>query len=172
MKLARINTLLILLAVAAGAYFLSSREELKIGYFDGNEVFTEFQMTKDLEGQMEATANARTQILDSLRFGLESMQRQLQSVEQPEQGMVQMFEAKRQEFMMKQNQFDTESANQSAQYNDQIFQQLRQYVDDFKSEHHYDLLIGLGSGGIVSTSEGVDVSKSLREFINQKYKGS
>ena len=171
MKLAKVNTALIIIGLALGAYFLSSQKEMKIGYFDGNDVFTEFQMTKDLNISVEGTMLARTKILDSLRFDLEALQRRLKASE-PQEEELKMFDAKRQEYMMKESQFTTESSNQTAQYNDQIFKQLRQYVDDFKTEYKYDLVLGLGSGGIVSTAEGIDVSKSLVNFINGKYKGN
>jgi Skp family chaperone for outer membrane proteins len=171
MKLSRINTILILIGLAAGAYFFTTQKEIKIGYFDGNEVFEEFQMTKDLGMSAEATASARIKILDSLRFDLEILQRQLQTQE-PLDADLRKFDAKRQEYLMKENHFKSENVTQMSQYNDQIFKQLRQYVDDFQAEKNYDMVIGLGSGGIASTAEGIDVSKILQEFINEKYQGS
>jgi len=172
MKLSGINTVLIIACIAFGIYFISTqKDEMKIGYFDGNSVFEDFEMTKDLGESAEATAAARIKILDSLRFDLEVLQRQLQTQE-PQEADLRKFDAKRQEYMMKEDHFKSENMTQMSQYNDQIFKQLRQYVDDFQSENNYDMVIGLGSGGIVSTAEGIDVSESLQEFINDKYKGS
>ena len=48
---------------------------------------------------------------------------------------------------------------------------MKQYVDDFKTAHEYDLVIGLGSEGIVSTSDGMDVSALLQDYVNQQYRG-
>ena len=78
----------------------------------------------------------------------------------------------REEFMMRQQQLTGDQEAQTKQYNDQIFKQINQYVQDLRKEKKYDVVLGAsGNGAVMAADEKYDITPELVEYMNQKYQG-
>jgi Skp family chaperone for outer membrane proteins len=143
-----------------------------IVYVDINKLYSEFKMTKELDNKLTAVTQARKNILDSLKFDLEVLSKQLAN--KPDAAdLKQDFIRKREDYMAKSDQFTQDDQMQTQQYQEQILKQLNQYVTDYRSEKDYDVILGTsGNGVVMAADDNFDISPEVIRYINEKYKGT
>ena len=72
---------------------------------------------------------------------------------------------------MKQD-FEEDNDELSKKYDQQILDQLNQYVMDFGKAHSYAMILGSDrNGNLMYAEESYNVSADVIQFINSKYKG-
>lgn len=144
----------------------------KTGYVELGPLYSDFNMKQELESQLTTVQNNRTAILDSLELHLNAMMNQLKSVPEPNQNDVTTFQLRQQEYHIKKEQFENETANLSGQYTEQIWQQINQYVEEFGKENGYTYIHGAdGGGSVMYADESKNLTTQLTKYINNKYKG-
>lgn len=145
----------------------------KIVYVDSAKLYTEFELTQELSSKMEQTFGTRKQILDSLELEVYSLSKLVEAEKGKNSERIALFNIKRDEFVMKKQQFEEDNQLLSQQYNEQITKQFNQYMNEFGKEKDYDVILGAnGDGGIMYANEAIDVTDEALQFINGKYNGN
>lgn len=145
----------------------------KVAYVELGEVYNDFQLKKELEAKLEKVQQTRQSMLDSIAMDLESMARKLDMQKMNDEEAIEKFEAVKQDYLMKQRIFSEDNSSATDQYTEQIWKQLNQYVKDFGQTHGYDYILGAdGSGAVMFAAEGENITKEVKQYINERYKGT
>lgn len=60
----------------------------------------------------------------------------------------------------------------TGKYDEQILNQLNQYVKDYAKEEGYDIIYSAdGSGAIMAASDDMDITDKIVAYLNERYKG-
>ncbi|MDI9342044.1 MAG: OmpH family outer membrane protein [Sediminibacterium sp.] len=166
----RINTILsvFLLIVAGVLIFFTVKNYRKQAYVNVNKVFEEFAFKKKVEADLKKVQLARQAYLDSLKLQIQS------ALANPEDRVQNSrVEEMKKVYLLKEDQFIKEQEQTFQTYNEQIWKQLNQYVEDYGKEHQIDYLYGAtGQGNLMYATEKDDVTKDIITYINAKYAGS
>lgn len=166
-----IGLIVLLLIGSSFSMTYLGNESPKIVYIDLNKVISEFALTKELDARLTLTGQSRQNLLDSLKFDLESLSRQL-TANRDNKDLQAQFISKRDEYVTKSNEYVKDGEHQSQEYNQQVFKQVNQYVDDFRKEQGYDIILGAtGNGNIMSGDKGYEITEEVIAYINNKYSG-
>jgi len=170
----RYGKLLLGLLVSAGFITITcyvNYSSKKIKYVNLGQLYSDFEMKKELEATYVTVQKGRKHQLDSLEMELKFLNNKLDKEgETPE--LVRIFEEKRQNYLLRKQQFDEDDSQMQQQYTDKIRKQLNQYVMDFGKEKGLDYIFGAeGSGALMYAKEGDDYTKEILVYINNKFKG-
>lgn len=155
-----------------GIYLILSVLVPKTGYINTTRVFSEFQMTRELEKELENTEKKRKESLDSLRVQLSVLYRDIQNTKEKNQEKIGTFKTLQQQFYLKEKQFEKDNEDLSAQYNTQIWTQLNQYIKEFGDQNSYTYIYGAnGEGNLMYAKDKEDITEDVIRFIQKKYKG-
>ena len=166
-----IGVVLFLITGSSFTYSYLSNNNGRIVYIDLNRVVSEFKLTKELEAKLAITSEKRQNLMDSLKLDLELLSRKV-NLDRNNSELQAEFIAKRNDYAAKSNEFTKDNEYQSQEYNRQVFSQINQYVDDFRKERGYSIVLGTsGDGTVMSGDETCNVTEIVSEYINQKYAG-
>ena len=145
----------------------------KTAYINLQEVFSNFQMTKEYGAKLQSANQSKKLLLDSLEFRITTLKNELvptkSSISSEKQ---QELNALQEQYDAFQQKFSNEGNDQLNSLNTQIYKQLNQYVKDYGEVHHYAYIYGLeGSGVIMYARNDKDITKDVIEFINNEYAG-
>lgn len=176
MKINKVMVIILLIA-NLGLIGLSTlqwmRKEKKVGYIDLIKVFNEFDYKKQLQQQLEQVATKRQNIMDSLKFEIQMLERKVQAdqkiIETNPQNPLKLA---REKYRLYADEFSQEHDRLAGAYDDKIFKQLNQYVRDYGSEHGYELIFGAdGTGVLMYGDESQDITEKIIPYINKRFKG-
>lgn len=152
-------------------FWLYSHKSPKIAHIDSSKVFSAFALTKELQNKLKNTQQSRKSILDSMEVNLNGLVAELeknpnnQRLRKSAEGFAYNYEKKKQEFGEDDN-------NQTQTYNEQIWAQLNQYIQDYADTKGYDYLLGAnGTGAIMGASKSYDKTEEVIVYVNNKFKG-
>jgi outer membrane protein len=161
------RTILILLI----SLFIFSCSEKKDGFVQVSTLYNEFEMTKELNKNLEANVFVKTQILDSLKFNITQLELQLK-MNQTED-LFKQYEIKKQEFLYKERVFQDENQRLRQQYNEQSLAQINTYVEAYGNELGYAYIYGAsGNGSLMFADDSKDLTAQILIYINEKYQGN
>lgn len=153
-----------------GVYFHSSSVAPKIAYVNLEQLYSEFKMKKELESKLVNVQQARKSILDSMKIQLNALSFKIKSDKDVEQ--IKKYNFYKQEYLLKERDFDEENSIISRSYTNQIWTQINQYIKDYGKEEGYEYILGAeGSGAVMYASDENDLTKILIEYINSRYDG-
>ena len=165
--------LLVLIISIAFTFFYAKKTDSKIAYIDLQKTFKEFELKKELETKLNQVKTERQGILDSLEFELKVISKELQSNKAKDENKFAVFQTKRDQFLTKKEEFMQENENLSAQFDNQIYTQMNQYVKDFGLENGYGYILGAdGAGVLMYARESENITDDVVKFINDRYKGN
>lgn len=141
----------------------------KIAYVSTYQVYEQFKLKKELEEKLNKTQLSRQVILDSLKAKMQfTISNNLLSESEKSLKINEIKE----NYYLKEKQFNQENESQSQQYTAQIWEQLNQYMKEYGKEEGYTYILGAsGQGNIMYADEAEDISKQVIEFVNKKYDG-
>lgn len=142
----------------------------KIVFVNIETVYDDFLLKKELEAKFDNVANLRQQILDSLKLELNIFSKTITSNKDVDK--IQMYQQKRQEYALKEQNYleNTELTNE--QYKNQIWKQLSQYIKKFGKKNNYQYILGFeNKSAILYGDEAEDVTKDVSDYVNKSYKG-
>lgn len=170
-----VQTLVLTLIVAAGFVIYHHVFVKKIAFINLSEVYNKFGYAKSLEKKAEEAITARSNIMDSLKFALESEYRHISSLPKAQQTQetILAFQAMKQDYLQKKEQFEKSSTQMVDQYEKQIWEQINKYVEDYGKEHHLALIVGgNGQGNIMYSDPSNDHTADVVAYINSKFQGN
>lgn len=151
----------------------ASSSKGKMGWVSLNDLFNDFALKKELEMKLKKVKDERQSVIDSLEFGLKFLSKQIQAENQKDKDKITAFELKREEYIQKKRQFEEDNDAVANQYDAQILSQMNQYVKDFGNKHGYTYIFGAdGSGFLMHSVEANNITKEVKGYINDRYKGN
>lgn len=140
--------------------FLSQDTSPKIAYFDNTEVFSNFNLAKELGQIGLKNITPQRKKVDSLRNQLKVVSEK-SLIENLQKSLV--YESERLTQM---------SAAISNETNQQIWSRLNMYAVDFGKQEGYEIILGTtGNGNIMYAEDSLDITTKFIEFVNKKYEG-
>ncbi|HSH68252.1 MAG TPA: OmpH family outer membrane protein [Bacteroidia bacterium] len=166
--------IIITILLCSIVFFLINRtnQNGKLAWININKTYNEFVFKKELETKLATTQQVRKKIIDSLEFELKVLSREIKAEEGKDKNKISVFETKREHYIGKKNELDEDNAVLEKQYNDQIINQLNQYLKDYGKEQGFRYIFGTdGSGSLMYAVEGDEITEDAIKYINEKYKG-
>lgn len=171
MKNILIGLALIIIAIGtgmAGAKLLVP----KTAYIELDKVFSGFEMKVELEKKLGAIRAERKALTDSLELELQIIARQLQGTDKPDKDKINEFQVKKERFMEKRDFFEEDNRQTANRFDEQIFNQLNQYVKDYGEKNNYAYVFGAeGSGVIMYGEASKNITEEVIAYINERYRG-
>lgn len=150
--------------------FITVNKTPKVAYVELEKLYNDFSMKKELEAKLNNVKQTRQSILDSLKIQLNALSRSIKSEKEKE--AIRDFEIRKQEFLIKQQNFEQDNEATTQAYSSQIWKQINQYVKDYGKQNNYTLLMGAdGSGNVMYADEANNITTEVSEYINAKYSG-
>jgi outer membrane protein len=163
------------LGTSFSVYMFATRP--KIAFVDLAKIYNGFELKKQLENQLDVVQQVRKKTLDSLELGLKMFSRNLQGLDPDKnkaefQAKANEFDMRKQDYLYKQKNFTDDNSTLTQQYDQQIWKQLNQYVKDYGDAHGYTYILGGdGTGNVMFSSKGQDITDELIIYTNQRFKG-
>jgi outer membrane protein len=139
-------------------------------FVDTGKVYAEFKLSKELNKDLESILKLKKRSIDSLYQDLSSLTQRIKYKKIPEKEEMILASRMEQQYLYRQNQFEKESQELTVSYNDKIWNQINQYMEEYGQEKNYNFILGAtGEGNIMFGNKKVDVTNSVIEYINKKY---
>ena len=153
--------LLFIVGLIVGFSLIPHQTNSKLAYIDNEKIFNEFVGKKELEKRIKNLRSSHNKTLDSLREKL----RYTKSSSD--------YKTLNNKIKALTNQFNSEDIEASNLYTDQIWNQINQYVNDYRSEYGYEFIFGAqGTGNLMFVPDDKEITKEVLEYINLKYEGA
>jgi outer membrane protein len=144
----------------------------KMAFVKFNEVYEGFELTKQLSKKLDDSENYTKNILDSIEFTLKAMQVRIMNSKNSDRLLVDEFEVNKENYYLKKDQLTEANIQMANQFNEQIRNQLNQYISDYSKKEGYTYVFGVdGQGSIMYGDESENITKEVIEYINTKFQG-
>ena len=139
----------------------------RVAYVKTAIVFNDFKMKKALEAEYKKVENLRKVQLDSMMLILNMIHK-----EKDFKGKNEFLDYKTQEYKAKQQEFEESNIALTEKYNEQIWNQLNQYIKDYGDKNSYDFIYGSsGDGNLMYAADRNDITQDVTNYVNVKYEG-
>ncbi len=167
----------VLIAVAllagVGALTLSliNRPE-KIVFVDMGKVYASFALTRELNAELDRVMQSRRIVSDSLSGDMQEKTVELRKKNNKSLADIQQLAKAEEAYLYKKQMFEKDNQAIAAEYNSRIWNQLNQYLSDYGRENDLSLLLGAnGQGNIMYGRDGMNATKQVLAYVNQRYQG-
>lgn len=169
------SILLLSIAVVGFCGFIWRSPSPGIAYIDNAKLFDSFELKKKLEAEIHKDYQRRKYTMDSLKIEHASFVRHIDSIillGKPAGELVIKSRQIERYLQEKEKEFERENLSQTNEADQQIWQQLNEYVGRFGQENGYDVVFGVnGSGNIMYGKKGLDKTEEVIHYVNKKYLG-
>ena len=170
-----IKNVLIALALIAGVSALVltlTNKKPEMFYIEMGKVYEEFNLSKELNKELEDVIKSRKTITDSIYEQLRVKTQDLKYQQKKTMLEVQKLAKYEEEYYYKQQEFEKENQLTVSDYNSKIWKQLNQYISDFGEEKKCEFIFGAnGQGSIMFGSKGKNITEEIIKYVNDKYNG-
>lgn len=171
---------LVVLSLVVGIYSVvvglngpsEGNESNKNAYVDLPIVFSKFEMKVEMQRKLEKDLLSKQSVLDSLMFRLQSLNNQLENEEKPKQEDILKFQQLQNYYAQQKQTVEIYSQEQTAKYDQQILEQMTQYIKDFGEKNGYSFIYGADNSGVILYApEANNITEEVVAFINNSYQG-
>lgn len=156
-----IQWVLVVWMIGLTTYLVYVSQSKPSAYVNLNQVYKEFALTQELTEKYEFVKINRTSRLDSLEVEILKLDKSSDQYAD----FVNLYGAQ-------QKAFSQEIDRLGLQYDDQIWKQINEYVEQFGSTSGYDLILGIkGEGNVMYGTQELNVTEEVLNYINRKYAG-
>ena len=153
----------VLLATGLG-FLLGRSQQQSVIHINPDEVFASFTLTKELDAKLKNLEQSRKTLLSNLEFRIRDFQ-QREVTTDSINSLVREYE-------FKQQQFTEDQQQETMKYNEQIWTQLSQYLQDYCEENGYTYLFSSGGNSqVLGADPSRDQTEAVIQYVNQKYEG-
>ncbi|MCI5055974.1 MAG: OmpH family outer membrane protein [Flavobacteriales bacterium] len=165
------NKYLIGVLVMLLAYVIYDRTtQPKYAYIDIEMVFNEFNLQKELSLKFDAFKNSAQNEMDSLEAIAQSIYARIQ--QDPSDQLKKDFNYSREVYLKTKAEKEQKIEELTEQYDQQIINQINQYVEDFGKENNYTMILGTnGNGTVMYSDSSKNITKKVIQYLNNKYDG-
>jgi outer membrane protein len=158
--------------IALGLGISAQMSDTKLAYVRLTEVFDQFKMKQEMQGQLEREDLAARKILDSLAFTLTAEGNILDAQTNPDQNKVQDYLRRKDAYITQRQQFEDNKQAVTAKYDAQIIARMMQYIKDYGSQNGYRYIFGDdGNGNIMYAEPMDDLTTPVVAYLNERYSG-
>lgn len=171
----KIIAMIVLVSVVsmASIFIYKNISKPKTGYILVNDVFSRFEMKKEMQKKFEETKKERQKILDSLAIQLRIIANEIEKEKLSNKKNVAFYNLKREEYLNKKNVFIDDSKQQSEKYDREILVQLNKYVSDYGKQNNFQYIFGSdGNGSLMYAYEENNITDQVINYMNRKYSGA
>lgn len=144
----------------------------KIVFANTQEVYNSFEMKKELEKDYKKVVENRQNILDSLKFNIQTIYNLYQNNSKDKELEIKYATLVNQ-YKQKNKEIEEDNSALSGQYDRQIWNQLNQYIKDFGKTNNYKIILGaFGNGSLLYMDENDNVTDDIIKYVNLKYSGN
>lgn len=157
------------LAVTAIVLCLCKGQKRSV-YVNTGILYSEFELSKELNKDLEKVFNSRKFLLDSLFEDLKQQSTVIQENGGKDKGMTERFAVGDREYMYKKEMFEKQNQEMMTEYNAKIWNQINQYLQDYGEDKSYSFIFGAtGQGNIMFGDKEEDITKEVVKYINARY---
>jgi len=162
-RLTLINTLLLLVLIVFGAFYLIDNSKQEVVYVDNIKLFNDFNMTKNIRTIEEAKINAQQRQLDSLVILLKRIENIESDVYKNTQKLV----------INKNEDLQDLQENYLQNLSSNVWNRLNSYIKEYAKNNRLKIVLGTnGNGNIMFAQKSIDITNQILEFSNLKYEGN
>ncbi len=163
-----IQLLTLFLAITAVSLSLFSVvSKKKIRWFNYNKVYSQSQLKKNLEKDLEQIVSNRSSELDSIRMEISFLSHKVKSGKSTDDELD-LFEELKNRYLTLQNNYERENVKLKEMYFTQIREEINLRSKEFAIEFKIDYLFSaVGDGALMFASEEEEVTQEVLKFINQ-----
>jgi outer membrane protein len=141
-------------------------------YVNINLLYNSFSLKDELEKKLTKTQKEREKILDSLEVELKVLSKKIQLENQKNAQDINAFLLKKENFSLKEQQFNEDGEAQAEEYKTQIWKRLKQYVNEYGKKKGYDFILGMDEGyTLLYSDEGKNITEEVKSYVNERYSG-
>lgn len=157
--------------LAVTALVLGFYDKDKTVYIDTGKIYAEFELTRELNKNLEAVVKARNVRLDSLYEQARLLSIEIKA-EQGNKEKMKKFKMLEEEYTYKKQKSDEENRALTSEYNDKIWGQLNQYIKDYGKSKNYAYILGAnGQGSVMYAKDANNITEDVLKYVNEKYAG-
>ena len=170
-----IQSLLLIVLIALCGYLTIRVESVsnnKSAYFQSLKVFEGFKLQQELSSQFENDVADQKMKLDSLELQLRILYNEADKSENPEEKLLMTINFLQEKYIKTKSDFQEKNTVQADQYNQQVWKQINQYIEEYGRLNSYTYIFGAqGDGGIMYADTVNDITDEIIIYINNKYQG-
>ncbi len=153
--------LLLILVVCSSFYYINNHE--RIGYVKLSDVYKRFDMRVEMEGQYKKVEAIRKNLIDSMEF---------QAIKVQASGDNAKYQIVVNEYIRKRKELEQANETLLQQYEEQVWNQINSYCQEFGKVEKYDYILGAqGSGTLMYANKNNEITEDLIDYINNMYHG-
>lgn len=160
-KFVSIAALLVSVVALLLVLFKNNQAE-KSAYVLLNELRDSFTLGKEMDAKFQSMVRQRNFLLDSIRYNMNLA----------EQKGMKEFDYYKLTYEKKVKEFESSNMQVRNQFDQQIWKQLNQYLEEYGKEMEYSFIFGAsGTGSLMYGNERKNVTQEALKFVNDRYKG-
>lgn len=154
-----------------GVMIFTKASQPHIAYVINGQLYDDFDMKKQFEARSTNVVQMRKGMMDSLTLRLNMDIQSWRANGGKDTAQERILKMRQQELYVKQQQFEQDNQQMGDQYDQQIWKQLNQYVQDYGKAHGYSFIFGAtGDGGIMYAGEALNITNEMKVYVNERYK--
>ena len=156
--------LILLSAICVGFY----QRLPKTAYVSTQMVFDGFSYTQEIEAKLAKIKTRRSQTLDSLKLQVQQVYKASQEGDRVSDELERLQE----EYFMREAHFEEDNQRLVQAYNQQIWKQLNQYVQEYGEQKGYQYIHGTkGDGNLMYAQASKNITEQIISYANARYEG-
>lgn len=160
------------LAGISGFVISLYNQNTKLRYVDMGKLYAEFDLSKELNAELDKILKARKRITDSLYEDLRKRTQELKYKEKKSNDEISTLARIEEEYYYKQQQFEKENQTTSNDYTAKIWNQLNQLIEEYGKENKYTFVFGAnGQGNIMYADDKNNITAEIIAYVNTSYNG-
>jgi outer membrane protein len=164
-----IITISLALSVTAIILILQKQKSETV-YVDAGKLFSEFELSKKLNKDLEKVLTARKSILDSIYQKMRLLTIEVKAEGARNEEKIKYLAGLEEEYYLKQQEFDKDNKAATEQFMANIWNQLNQYVNDYGKQNNFTYVLGAnGQGNIMYAVQDRNITDDLIQYVNNRY---
>jgi len=148
-------------------------DQLSIVYVQNLKLYSEFDLAKELDAELQSFSKVKTRELDSLTLVFDNMTSQFEQLEEIPANAYQNYNDLRNVILFREKNYQEELVSISQDYDQQIWERINGYVTDYAKEKDYDFILGAsGDGNLMFAKDTLDITDELIIYCNSNYNGT
>jgi outer membrane protein len=154
--------------IGIGSFLLVSQK--KVAYVDLGKLYEGFELTKQKQTELQSMSFSFKNTLDSISIEIKAMENALNT--SYDKTLDEKLQIKKMNYYKIEENMQIKFDEEKAKADENIWQQINTYTQEFGKEKGYDYIHGgNGSGSLMYAKDSEDVSGDVLAYINEKFSG-
>jgi len=145
---------------------------IKTGYIDLKELYNKFDLKKEMERKLSSMQAFSNNFIDSLDLEIMALSKQSDQSGGKNVKLEDMIKEQKRQYLVKKAELEDRNKEMAVKYDEQIWNQLNQYISDYGETNHYQYVFGVqGTGSIMYASKQNNITEDVVSYVNQRFHG-